>query len=414
MIELEKPDRSSNKVNGNSISAIDMKHRQLESAQVDLHHVLVERGIEQSILGVNPLSISGDDTTSKEDVVDVLSNNVDNTNDDKSNNNDDDGSNNTDDDGSDDDDGTKEEDNADSNDDKNQEDDGTDDTTENTESAGNTDDMNHDLQQPLPISSNISVNVTMPLTNNMSDTTDLNVATKLSNNKTSKIPSTSTVNNSVINVPTISSQLRNVTYPVPTPLTTVRKPSTTSVKTEPTTTKTFTKSPQQLQPKRNKRPVAVVVKAPSAMIAPFHKTLHPIQQHKQQQQQQQHNSVPSSSSSTSSLSCTTKFSLYCSYPISTSIGGVILLILFICYCCCSCCRTNRNDLDTSRGEYRRVTSRFTADAFDDTIEEEDDDEDGEYNHDDDDDAGATYTNGKHVIELQNLDKGKLSIHEVNG
>ena len=76
-------------------------------------------------------------------------------------------------------------------------------------------------------------------------------------------------------------------------------------------------------------------------------------------------------------------------------------------------------MDTSRGEYRRVTSRFTAEAFDDTIHENDDDDD-EYDDDDDDhhndtDAqNASYANGKHMIELQHLDRGKLSLKEVNG
>ena len=78
-------------------------------------------------------------------------------------------------------------------------------------------------------------------------------------------------------------------------------------------------------------------------------------------------------------------------------------------------------MDTSRGEYRRVTSRFTAEAFDDTIHENDDDDDddeydddGDDRHNDKDAQNASYANGKHMIELQNLDRGKLSLKEVNG
>jgi hypothetical protein len=116
-------------------------------------------------------------------------------------------------------------------------------------------------------------------------------------------------------------------------------------------------------------------------------------------------------------------------------GPLALLLLFLClsfwYCCCGGWNraSTRSRRDTARGEYRRVASRFTADAFDDTIQEEEDDG---YDDDDDDDdeygmnndgyrngskhqkAVPQYTNGKHVIEMKELDKGRLTLKEVNG
>ena len=103
--------------------------------------------------------------------------------------------------------------------------------------------------------------------------------------------------------------------------------------------------------------------------------------------------------------------------------AVVLLLLLLLLAMCCCCGIRRSwqrahDLDTSRGEYRRVTSRFTAEAFDDTIQDDDDDDD-EYDEDEGGGGGeygnhpkGTYGNGK--IELQNLDRGKLSLKEING
>jgi hypothetical protein len=92
-------------------------------------------------------------------------------------------------------------------------------------------------------------------------------------------------------------------------------------------------------------------------------------------------------------------------------AGVLLLIL-LCYCWRR--RAGNLDLDGSRGEYRRVASRFTADAFDDALD--DDDLDGYVDDGDDGDGGSYYANGttKHVLEMSELDNGRLSLKEVNG
>jgi hypothetical protein len=87
--------------------------------------------------------------------------------------------------------------------------------------------------------------------------------------------------------------------------------------------------------------------------------------------------------------------------LSVAIVGV-LLVTGVCWCCGW---RRRHDLDTSRGEYRRVTSRYTADAFDDALDDEDDGGD--------DDEGE-YDNGTHIIELKQFDRGPLSLEEVNG
>jgi hypothetical protein len=86
--------------------------------------------------------------------------------------------------------------------------------------------------------------------------------------------------------------------------------------------------------------------------------------------------------------------------------SILLLVIITCVCW-FCGWRRRHDLDTSRGEYRRVTSRYTADAFDDALDEDDDD-DAE-----DDDAGYE-NNGTHIIELKQFDRGQLSLKEVNG
>ena len=62
-----------------------------------------------------------------------------------------------------------------------------------------------------------------------------------------------------------------------------------------------------------------------------------------------------------------------------------------------------------------MASRFTADAFDDALDDDDLDGFGEDNDDEDD--SYHNTNGRtmsHVIELSQLDKGRLSLKEVNG
>jgi hypothetical protein len=124
---------------------------------------------------------------------------------------------------------------------------------------------------------------------------------------------------------------------------------------------------------------------------------------------------PSKQSPTSNMkqsACSGVMDIACqvsSHPIQ-SMAGVLLLIL-LCYCWRRC--AGNSDLDGSRGEYRRVASRFTADAFDDALD--DDDLDG-YVDDDDGDGGSYYTNGttKHVLEMSELDNGRLSLKEVNG
>jgi hypothetical protein len=124
---------------------------------------------------------------------------------------------------------------------------------------------------------------------------------------------------------------------------------------------------------------------------------------------------PSKQSPTNNMkqsSCSSVTDVACqvsSHPIQ-SMAGVLLLIL-LCYCWRR--RAGNSDLDGSRGEYRRVASRFTADAFDDALD--DNDLDG-YVDDDDGDGGSYYANGttKHVLEMSELDNGRLSLKEVNG
>lgn len=67
-----------------------------------------------------------------------------------------------------------------------------------------------------------------------------------------------------------------------------------------------------------------------------------------------------------------------------------------------------------------MASRFTAEAFDDALDEDDLDH-GDYgggggaDDDEEEASNAVYTNGKHhVIEMRTLDKGQLSLEEVNG
>ena len=76
-------------------------------------------------------------------------------------------------------------------------------------------------------------------------------------------------------------------------------------------------------------------------------------------------------------------------------------MILACLILILCRRRRRYDLDTSRGEYRRVTSRYTAEAFDDALGDDDDDD--------------FYGGGMSLLELQQLDRdGQLSLQEVNG
>lgn len=92
-------------------------------------------------------------------------------------------------------------------------------------------------------------------------------------------------------------------------------------------------------------------------------------------------------------------------------------------CFCWIRRRQREDAglggSANRGEYRRVASRFTADAFDDALDDDDLDGfvDDDYDNDgDDNDNGYASANGagKHVIEMSEIDNGRLSLKEVNG
>ena len=101
-----------------------------------------------------------------------------------------------------------------------------------------------------------------------------------------------------------------------------------------------------------------------------------------------------------------------------------MLVCFLLLCYCQRRQRRRGgyyyDSDSDRGEYRRVTSRFTADAFDDALDEDDlDDGYGEEQEEDGDEEsnnGVVYSNGAKniVVEMSTLDKGRLSLEEMNG
>lgn len=111
---------------------------------------------------------------------------------------------------------------------------------------------------------------------------------------------------------------------------------------------------------------------------------------------------------------TQKAYILCKYnipPMAATAVPLVILLLLLC-CCYRCCCSKSTKKDTGRGEYRQIANTYGDASFDNAFSEDisDDEEDLE-------DASWGESNGRTVLEMRNLGRGKgdgLSLEEMNG